>query len=413
MFDLLRKKISGFTQKVLGSTPNETKPSEEKKVETLETKIEDEPFLETPTHSTAADAAQAETRATPEEKSEELTREAESEDDPEDEVIPVSNETTYENQMPTSALPEIKQNEERKIKPKVGVFQKLGGLLTGTITLNADTVNTFLDEFELSLLEADVEMSTAQALIEELRKRLSNKVISSREDPGKIILHEIKGALHEIIDVKPFDLNHVLEHEHPGIVLILGPNGAGKTTTIAKLTHYFQKRGKKVVLASADTFRAGSIEQLAVHATKLGVRLIKHQYGADPAAVAFDAVSAARAENADIVLIDTAGRQDTNKNLLEELKKIQRVIQPHAKIYVGESYTGQTILTQASTFNEAIGIDGFILTKLDTDTKGGGVVSILHNVKKPILFFGTGQTYEDLVPFTMDDFLERLIPERA
>jgi fused signal recognition particle receptor len=213
--------------------------------------------------------------------------------------------------------------------------------------------------------------------------------------------------------VEAFDLNSVLEGKRPGIVLILGPNGAGKTTTIAKLTHYFQQRGKKIVLASADTFRAGSIEQLGVHAHALNVRIVKHQYGADPAAVAYDAVHAARADGADIVLIDTAGRQDTNKNLLEELKKIQRVIQPHAKIYVGESYTGQAILTQAKTFDEAIGIDGFILTKLDTDTKGGGVISILHNVKKPILFFGTGQTYEDLVEFKLEDFLERLIPEKT
>ena len=309
-------------------------------------------------------------------------------------------------------MPEIKQKEEREIKTKIGVFQKLGGLLTGTITLNEDTVNTFLDEFEFSLLEADVELATTHALIAELRARLSNKVISSREDASHVILHEIKTALREIANVQPFDLDRVLAQKHPGIVLMLGPNGAGKTTSIAKLTQYFQKKGKKVVLASADTFRAGSIEQLAAHAEKLGVRMVKHQYGADPAAVAFDAVNAAKGDGADIVLIDTAGRQDTNKNLLEELKKIQRVIQPDAKIYVGESYTGQAILTQARTFDETIGIDGFILTKLDTDTKGGGVISILHNLKKPILFFGTGQTYEDLIPFNMDDFLERLIPEK-
>lgn len=412
MFDLLRKKISGFTQKIIGnasaetntppaSTTSETIPTtpREEREETL--RLDEEKNTQTENEQTAAVDT--------------LTREAESEDEPEehDSTDKQEDAIPHAPQESNPSLPEIKQRDEREIKTKIGIFQKIGSVFTGTITLNENTVNTFLDEFEFSLLEADVEISTTQALIEELRTRLSNKVISSKEDPAQAILHEIKGALHEIIDVQPFDLDRTLNDKKPGIVLILGPNGAGKTTTIAKLTHHFQKMGKKIVLASADTFRAGSIEQLQTHADKLGVRLVKHQYGADPAAVAYDSVSAARAENADIVLIDTAGRQDTNKNLLEELKKIQRVIQPHAKIYVGESYTGQAILTQASTFNEAIGIDGFILTKLDTDTKGGGVISILHNVKKPILFFGVGQTYEDLIPFDLEDFLERLIPEKT
>ncbi len=394
MFDLLKKKIAGFTHKILGSTQTEEKKPEETLSPTPnETRSTSEKPIEEKIN---------ETRFPTEEKVEEMTRVAESEEEPASEIVPPIHATH---------LPEIQQHEKREIAPKVGVFQKIGGLFTGTITLNEDTVRAFLEEFEFSLLEADVEMTTTHALIEELQKRLGNKVISSRENPGKIIRKEIKAALYEMIRVSPFDLDTVLNNQHPGIVLILGPNGAGKTTTIAKLTHRFQTQGKKIVLASADTFRAGSIEQLQTHAQRLGVRLVKHQYGADPAAVAFDAVKAARAENADIVLIDTAGRQDTNKNLLEELKKIQRVIQPHAKIYIGESYTGQAILTQARTFDEAVGIDGFILTKLDTDTKGGGVLSILHNLQKPILFFGVGQAYEDLIPFDLDEFLNRLIPE--
>ena len=407
MFDLLRKKISGFTQKIIGNAEaNQTlaptaKETSSAPLEKAPHQIE-HPFEEKNNSPADEETAYADT----------ITHEAESEDEPEEHQPAEETINPVSHPAPAAPLPEIKQRDEREIKTNIGLFQKIGSVFTGTITLNENTVNTFLDEFEFSLLEADVEISTTQALIEEMRKRLSNKVISSREDPAQAILHEIKGALQEIIDVQPFDLDRTLSEKKPGIVLILGPNGAGKTTTIAKLTHRFQKMGKKIVLASADTFRAGSIEQLQTHADKLGVRLVKHQYGADPAAVAYDAVSAARAENADIVLIDTAGRQDTNKNLLEELKKIQRVIQPHAKIYVGESYTGQAILTQAETFNEAIGIDGFILTKLDTDTKGGGVISILHNVKKPILFFGVGQTYEDLIPFDLEDFLERLIPEK-
>lgn len=415
MFDLLRKKISGFTQKIIGSASAESKTvSAEEKVAPEEKKIT------TPNIAREENVPKNISRENHETKTSTLNTDAVEKQTEEKELTIEKNFSaekeaifTNEAEKHERILPEIKQRDERELKTKIGIFQKIGSVFTGTITLSEETVNTFLEEFEFSLLEADVEISTTQALVEELRKRLSNKVISSKENPEQAILHEIKGALHEIISVHPFDLEHALQGKKPGIVLILGPNGAGKTTTIAKLTHYFQAKGKKVILASADTFRAGSIEQLQTHASKLNARLVKHQYGADPAAVAFDAVKAARAEEADIVLIDTAGRQDTNKNLLEELKKIQRVIQPHAKIYVGESYTGQAILTQAQTFDEAIGIDGFILTKLDTDTKGGGVISILHNVKKPVLFFGIGQAYEDLIPFSLEEFLERLIPEKA
>ncbi|MBM3282508.1 MAG: signal recognition particle-docking protein FtsY [Candidatus Diapherotrites archaeon] len=422
MFDLLRKKISGFAEKVLGSArttdekeTNETSSTIPQTEETTAKQTNPPSPAEKNTNTHTTNTHTHEKKAPIEKTKEEIeSAEINNNESSKNEYETTEGEIPFLNKEKKDAqpLPEIKQHDEREIATKIGVFQKIGGLFTGTITLNEETVNQFLDEFEFSLLEADVELGTTQALITELRTRLTNKVISSRENPTQVILKEIKHAMREIIDVHPFDVEQAIRGKKPGIILILGPNGAGKTTTIAKLTHYFQQTGKKVILASADTFRAGSIEQLHVHANKLNARLVKHQYGADPAAVAYDAVKAAKAENADVVLIDTAGRQDTNKNLLEELKKIQRVIQPDAKIYVGESYTGQAILTQARTFDEAIGINGFILTKLDTDTKGGGVISILHNLKKPVLFFGTGQAYEDLTPFSMDEFLERLIPEK-
>lgn len=391
MFDLLKKKISGFAEKILGSA---TQKRENNTEATLQTKIEPSVGPDETTQSTVE-----------EKKADILTIEAESE--PEEEIEEEINAPSITQKMD---LPEIRQKEDRELKANVGIFQKIEGLFRGTITLHEDTVNAFLEEFELSLLEADVEINTANALVRELAERLRDKTISSQENPTQIILGEIKEALRSIMDVEPINLDQKIETTKPCIILILGPNGAGKTTTIAKLTYRYQKKGKKIIWGSADTFRAGSIEQLQTHADKLGVRLVKHQYGADPAAVAFDAIKAARTEKADIVIIDTAGRQDTNKNLLEELKKIQRVIQPHVKLYVGESYTGQATLTQAKKFDETIGIDGFVLTKLDTDTKGGGVISILYNLKKPIAFFGIGQEYEDLIPFNMHEFLERLIP---
>lgn len=397
MFDLLRKKISGFAEKILGNTETKT---ETKPVETIPEEKQPEPLVEEPVIVENKPVETIETIQTPTEIKQPASTPS----------IDVELEKPVQPIEKKIILPEIQQKEEREIKTRVGITQKISSIFTGTITLKQETVETFLDEFEFSLLEADVEINTATALVTELKNRLTNKIISSRENPTEIILREVKSALREILPASEMNFDTLITTHKPFVILILGPNGAGKTTSIAKLTNYLQKRNKKVILASADTFRAGSIEQLQVHSTKLGVRMIKHQYNADPAAVAYDAVKAAQAENADVVIIDTAGRQDTNKNLLEELKKVQRVIQPHLKLYVGESYTGQAILHQASTFNDAIGIDGFILTKLDADTKGGGVLSILHNLRKPIVFFGTGQGYEDLTPFSLDSFLERLIP---
>ncbi len=404
MFDLLKKKIAGFTEKILGHSSEQAKPIPPAPVQELTTPPTiEEKKTETPTPAVDSPPSAPLPSSAPAKK-EPILQPVFHHPTPTVEKTPLDSLTP-------APLPEIQQRDEREIKTKIGVTQKVTSLLTGTVTLKPETVQSFLEEFELSLLEADVELETAQALITQLEKRLSGKTISSREDPNTIILSEIKAALYEILPPSEMDFDRRVETQHPFVILILGPNGAGKTTTIAKLTYYLQKKGKKVVLASADTFRAGSIEQLEVHAQKLGVRLIKHQYGADPAAVAFDTVKAAQADDADVVIIDTAGRQDTNKNLLEELKKIQRVIQPHLKVYIGESYTGQAILGQVETFDAAIGIDGFILTKLDTDTKGGGVLTILHRIQKPILFFGIGQGYEDLTPFSLDAFLERLIPQ--
>ena len=221
---------------------------------------------------------------------------------------------------------------------------------------------------------------------------------------------QIKEILTEMMTTPTKDiLEELKKSEKPYIIMMLGPNGAGKTTHIAKLTHYFQKNNLSCVLAAADTFRSGAIDQLQEHADKLNVKLIKQQYGADPAAVAYDALQSARANKFDVILIDTAGRQETNKNLMEELKKIQRVVAPNIKIYVGEAYVGQGLLQQASEFDKVLGIDAFILSKIDTDAKGGTSISLLHKLKKPILYVGTGQGYEDFEEFSPEFILNRII----
>ncbi len=188
----------------------------------------------------------------------------------------------------------------------------------------------------------------------------------------------------------------------------MGVNGTGKTTTIAKIADWLQQNGKSVVLAASDTFRAGAIEQLEVHAERLGCKFIKHQAGADPAAVAFDAVEHARAKHRDIVLIDTAGRMQTNTNLMDEMKKIKRVAKPDLIMFVGDSLAGNDAIDQARKFHEAVGIDAVVLTKLDVDAKGGAALSISSAIGQPIAFVGIGQGYGDLMPFDATWIVERI-----
>jgi len=194
------------------------------------------------------------------------------------------------------------------------------------------------------------------------------------------------------------------------VIVFFGVNGTGKTTTIAKLAYYLMQNGLKVVLASGDTFRAGAIEQLEKHADALGIKVISHQKGADSAAVVYDAVEHARAKNIDVVLADSAGRMQTNVNLMDEMRKIVRVIQPDLKLFVGDALTGNDAVEQARRFNEAVGVDGIILSKLDADAKGGSAISIAYEIKKPILFVGVGQEYTDLKEFDPNSPLQHDVP---
>ncbi len=297
--------------------------------------------------------------------------------------------------------------EKRELKAKTGFAEKLKGKLSGKITISEKDTKEFFGEFELSLLESDVEQETAGAIVAELKKELVGKEISSKENVTEFLKKHIAKALETIMTTETIDVLRM--KEKPLKILFVGPNGAGKTTTIAKIANYFTSNGKSVILAASDTFRAASIEQLETHANRLNVKMVKHNYGSDPAAVAFDAVKAAEAKKIDVVLIDTAGRQDTNKNLIEEMKKIERVIKPHLKLYVGEAYTGQALLQQATEFNNAIGIDGFVLTKIDADAKGGTAISLLYKLKKPIVFVGTGQEYKDIQEFRPGFIIKRIL----
>jgi fused signal recognition particle receptor len=277
---------------------------------------------------------------------------------------------------------EIKKVEEdkRELKAKVGVKGNIFGRLLGGVQIKESEISNLLWELELSLIESDVEQDAAREIVSKIKEKLLGQKVPIK-NLDEFLKKQIKEILAEMMKTAEIDLiQRIKERKREGKpykILMLGPNGAGKTTTIAKLAHHFQKNGLTSIVAAGDTFRAAAIDQLGVHAEKLGIRMVKHQYGGDPTAVAFDAVKAAEAGKIDVVMIDSAGRQETNKNLMEELKKMGRVISPDFKIYVGEAYTGQGLLEQAKEFDEAAGIDGFILTKIDTDAKGGTTISLL------------------------------------
>ena len=264
----------------------------------------------------------------------------------------------------------------------------------------------FYEELEMALISADVGVETAATAVEELRERCYKKRLSETED-AKGVFAEI---LQEMIDYE------VPPYEYPLCILVAVVNGVGKTTAIGKLAHYFTSMGKSVVLAAADTFRAAAAEQLAVWADRSNVRIIKHEEGADPAAVVYDAIASCKAKKTDVLLIDTAGRLHNKKNLMEELKKINRVVlrdYPEAdyrSYIVLDATTGQNALSQVEIFNDAIDIDGIILTKLDGTAKGGVVIAICNEMEVPVLFVGVGEGKEDLLPFDATEFISAIVP---
>lgn len=292
------------------------------------------------------------------------------------------------------------------VQPKRrGFGSRIAGALAKR-TLSDEQFDRLFEDLEIGLLEANTAYDAVQAVKENLRERLTGERVSrfSAHDDVERALKESIAALFE----EPEDLIGLADEERPLVLMLIGVNGSGKTTTAAKLARAYLKAGKRPVLAAADTFRAAAIQQLEAHANALDVRLVKHDYGADPAAVAYDAVAHAKSGKADVVLIDTAGRLHSNENLLKELEKVKRVAQPHRIIFVGEAIAGNDLLEQAQTFNERIGIDGIILTKTDVDDRGGGALSVSHVTGKPIDYLGGGQGYDDLTPFSVDEITRLL-----
>ena len=264
-------------------------------------------------------------------------------------------------------------------------------------------------EMELALMESDVAVEALEEMKAIIKKRLVGLRVENRAAITPTIEKALKASLVELLSKTTFDPQTLLEkRDGPLVIAFVGVNGTGKTTTIARITDWLQQNGKSVVMAASDTFRAGAIEQLELHAQRLGCKFIKHQAGGDPAAVAFDAVEHAKAKHRDIVMIDTAGRMQTNSNLMDEMKKIKRVAKPDLIMFVGDSLAGNDAIDQAKKFHEAVGIDAVVLTKLDVDAKGGAALSISSAIGQPIAFVGIGQEYGDIMPFDATWIVERI-----
>ncbi|MEM2068993.1 MAG: signal recognition particle-docking protein FtsY [Nitrososphaerota archaeon] len=283
-----------------------------------------------------------------------------------------------------------------------------------TTSLSEKDIEKYVDEFRLELISCDVAVEVVEKLSEKLRVELSQLRFKRFTDPYDQVREIVYKMIDEVLPPEGFieKIIAMIEEKksrgEPLVILFVGPNGGGKTTTVAKIAKYFKDRGYSSVIAASDTFRAGAIEQIKKLGEIIRAKVISQKYGADPAAVALDAVMSARSDKVPLVLIDTAGRTEVDINLLEEMKKIKRVTKPDLVIYVGDALMGNVAIEQAKKFNQYVGIDFVVLTKLDADAKGGAALSISYVTGKPLLFVGIGQRLEDIRPFNKK-FIQHLL----
>ncbi|MEE6245909.1 MAG: signal recognition particle-docking protein FtsY [Thermoproteota archaeon] len=275
------------------------------------------------------------------------------------------------------------------------------------VVSNDKNIDDIVEKFQITLLESDVAFEVADKISQKLRESIQE----GESDVDNIILKLKTEILESFPESNSINMVEKINSKSPKpfVIMFIGMNGCGKTTTVAKTTNFLKKHGLSVVLVAGDTHRPGAIEQLLEHSENLDVKIVRQNYGADPAAVSHDGISFAKNHNADVVIIDTAGRIQTSKNLMDELSKISRVVNPDLKIFVGDALTGNDAVSQAKTFLDATDFDGVILTKIDADVKGGSALSIAMVTQKPILYFGTGQEYDDFVEFNSDQFVSKLL----
>ena len=426
------EKKGGFLSRLRGGDKEDSEIDEED--ESSEEEVVDEP-VEEPVEEVEEEIDEEPEEVVEEEKEEKkggfLSRlrgeyKKDSDADKEAEVEEVEEPEEIEEVEETEAEPEEEKEEKKshfwsrnkdKKEDASADGEAKGGIFSFVRekTIQEKHVDDILFELEMELLQGDVAMEVATEVVESVKDDLVGKKIKRSNDITEYTFLALRNAVAEIIDIPGKSMTEMIEAKkaegEPLVVMFVGINGTGKTTTIGKLANYYLKKGYTPVIAASDTFRAGAIEQVTYHADNVGVKIIKHQKGSDPAAVAYDAVEHAKAQGKELVLIDTAGRMQTNTNLMDEMKKIKRVSKPDLVIFVGDALTGNDATEQAKKFNEAIDIDGVILTKADADSKGGASLSIGYVIKKPIMFLGMGQGYDDIMEYDAEWMLNQLFSD--
>ncbi len=389
MFDSLKSKLKNLFKKGEKLDAESVYKEEPEEPAVQKTAVPEVPETETPVQETVPEQV-------PEPKRDEPAPEAKPEPAP-------------------APAPKKEKKEDRKGKPVKGKNKRSDEMLSSSFLskkIKDDPLDDILDELEVTLLESDVAYPVVQEIIVGVRNNLAGKKYGREYTLEEIVELAVKEAVSDVLRINVFDFDAWLaEQKKPTVIMFIGINGTGKTTAIAKIANRLKKEERSVVLAACDTFRAGAIEQLSIHADKLNVKIVKSVQDADPASVAYDAIEHARSKMKDVVLIDTAGRMQTNNNLIAEMKKIVKVAKPDLKIFVGDSLAGNDAVEQAKVFDEAVGIDAIILTKIDTDAKGGAALSIAKTIGKPIAFVCDGQEYEDIEKFDADWMLERLFDQ--
>ena len=308
---------------------------------------------------------------------------------------------------PTGGLGSVEDN---------GITIDLGGGVVesgGRVIKESEALSNLLEELEWIMLESDISSDAVTAVMSALQNNLIGQRLRKGADLSKVLEASLKRALRSILKAGYWDFYESIQSfidkkDTPVVIMFVGVNGTGKTTTVAKVAHNLQKRGNSVIAAAGDTFRAGAIEQLETHCDRLGIRCISSQRGGDSAAIARDAVDSARAKGIDVVLVDTAGRMQNKSNLMAELEKVRRVANPHLTLFVGDALAGNDAVDQAKNFQDMLKFDGAVLTKLDTDAKGGAGLSIAHATGRPIVLCGVGQDYDDIMQFDPDWLLQQL-----
>ena len=307
----------------------------------------------------------------------------------------------------------IEEELQHTLRTKRGIEQVVKTTAKPTRRISDEKLEELLWGLEVGLLESDVAYSVIESIKKDIKQELQY-VSFERGKIGEMVEEILRRAIAHVLESTEVDFEAIISKDKtPVVVMFVGVNGSGKTLSIGKMATQLKKMGKSVVMAAGDTFRAGAIEQLSIHAENVGVKIIKHGPGADPAAVAFDAIDHAKAKHKDVVLLDTAGRMQTNVNLMDEMAKIKRVAKPDLILFVGDALAGNDAVEQAKRFNEVVGIDGVILTKVDTDAKGGSALSVAYTIGKPLLFIGVGQGYEDQIPFSSKWMIDNIFSKAS